>query len=174
MRFPLPRISLALAAAALVAGCSSGIPLDNPGNAGAGAALTSQGSASGVQGVHLGGTQLAEDGGPRAVSRIIFFDFDSFIIRADTQGIIDAHARLLRSDPTRHIVIEGHTDERGGREYNLALGQKRAEAVRRSLSLLGVPEAQMESVSFGKEKPAAQGSSEAAHSQNRRAEISYR
>lgn len=174
MLFPLPRLSLALVAATLVAGCSSGVPLDNHSNAAGSGAIASQGSASGVRGVHLGGAQLAEDGGPRAVSRIIFFDFDSFIIRADAQGIIDAHARLLRSDPAKHIVIEGHTDERGGREYNLALGQKRAEAVRRSLSLLGVPDAQMESVSFGKEKPAAQGSSETAHSQNRRAEISYR
>jgi len=71
-------------------------------------------------------------------------------------------------------MIEGHTDDRGGREYNLALGQKRAEAVRRSLGLLGVPDSQMEAVSFGKEKPAAQGSTEDAHAQNRRAELSYR
>jgi peptidoglycan-associated lipoprotein len=71
-------------------------------------------------------------------------------------------------------VIEGHTDERGGREYNLALGQRRSEAVRRALGLLGVPDAQVESVSFGKEKPAAAGSDETAWAQNRRAEIAYR
>ena len=72
------------------------------------------------------------------------------------------------------MAIEGHTDERGGREYNLALGQKRAEAVRAALGLLGVADAQMEAVSFGKEKPAAQGSDEASLAKNRRSEISYR
>jgi peptidoglycan-associated lipoprotein len=72
------------------------------------------------------------------------------------------------------VVLEGHTDERGGREYNLALGQKRADAVRRALSVLGVSESQMESVSFGKEKPASMGADEFAHSQNRRVELSYR
>ena len=74
----------------------------------------------------------------------------------------------------KKVVIEGHTDERGGREYNLALGQKRAEAVRSRLGLLGVAESQVEAVSFGKEKPAVQGSTEAAMEKNRRAEISYR
>ena len=72
------------------------------------------------------------------------------------------------------MAIEGHTDERGGREYNLALGQRRAEAVRRALALLGVPDTQVEAVSFGKEKPAAQGSDEAAWAKNRRAELAYR
>ena len=72
------------------------------------------------------------------------------------------------------MAVEGHTDERGGREYNLALGQKRAEAVRRALGLLGVTDAQVEAVSFGKEKPAAQGSDETSWAKNRRAELSYR
>ena len=81
---------------------------------------------------------------------------------------------LARIVEARKVVSEGHTDERGGREYNLALGQKRAEAVRRSLGLLGVPDGQMEAVSFGKEKLAAQGSGEEVHAQNRRAELSYR
>jgi peptidoglycan-associated lipoprotein len=71
-------------------------------------------------------------------------------------------------------VVEGHTDDRGGREYNLALGQKRSEAVRRALSLLGVADAQLEAVSFGKEKPAASGGNETAYAKNRRAEITYR
>jgi peptidoglycan-associated lipoprotein len=72
------------------------------------------------------------------------------------------------------VALEGHTDERGGREYNLALGQRRAEAVRRALGLLGVNDSQLEAVSFGKEKPAATGADESAWSQNRRVEISYR
>ncbi len=86
---------------------------------------------------------------------------------------MEAHSRYLTGDRGRKIVIQGNTDERGGREYNLALGQKRAEAVRRSMSLLGVQETQMEAVSFGKEKPKAQGSDEAAWAENRRADIVY-
>ena len=83
-------------------------------------------------------------------------------------------ARFMKESGNRKVVIEGHTDERGGREYNLALGQKRAEAVRRALGVLGVNDSQMEAVSFGKEKPAATGNTEDAFAQNRRAELSYR
>ena len=90
------------------------------------------------------------------------------------KAVIDAHARYLKADRSRKVVLEGHTDERGGREYNLALGQKRADAVRRALALLGVQDAQMESVSYGKEKPAVQGSGEEAWSRNRRVELVYR
>jgi len=108
------------------------------------------------------------------VSRLVYFDYDSYAIKPEFQALIDAHARNIKADPKRKVVIEGHTDERGGREYNLALGQRRAEAVRRALGLLGVPDSQVEAVSFGKEKPAVPGSDEAAWSKNRRAEISYR
>jgi peptidoglycan-associated lipoprotein len=80
----------------------------------------------------------------------------------------------LTANKSRKLAIEGHTDQRGGREYNLALGQKRAKAVRRSLGLLGVADAQVEAVSFGKEKPAASGSDEDSMAKNRRAEINYR
>ncbi|MFP5472968.1 MAG: OmpA family protein, partial [Gammaproteobacteria bacterium] len=80
----------------------------------------------------------------------------------------------LKANPSRRISIEGHTDDLGGSEYNLALGQKRSEAVRRALTLLGVNDSQIEAVSFGKEKPAVQGTSEDARAQNRRAEIVYR
>ena len=90
------------------------------------------------------------------------------------QSVIEGHARFLKSNATRRVVIEGHTDERGGREYNLALGQRRSEAVRRALGLLGVNDAQVEAVSFGEEKPALPGSDDAAWAQNRRAEIAYR
>jgi peptidoglycan-associated lipoprotein len=109
-----------------------------------------------------------------ATTRLVYFDYDSFAIRPEFQSVIEAHAKFIKSDRNRKVVIEGHTDERGGREYNLALGQKRAEAVRKALSLLGVAEPQIEAVSFGKEKPAVIGSSEAAMEKNRRAEISYR
>jgi len=83
------------------------------------------------------------------------------------------HAKFLRAQPTRKVAIEGHTDERGGREYNLALGQKRADSVRNALSILGVSPNQMEAVSFGKEKPVVTGLEETALAKNRRVEIRY-
>ena len=108
------------------------------------------------------------------VSKVIFFDYDSYSVKPEFQSAIDAHAQFLKANPRAKVSLEGHTDERGGREYNLALGQKRADAVRQSLSLLGVADSQVESVSFGKEKPAAQGADESAFAKNRRAEFFYR
>ena len=127
----------------------------------------------GVAPVQIGATQAPMDG-PTKVAKIVYFDFDSYIIKPEFQGVIDAHAKYLMASKSRHLAIEGHTDERGGREYNLALGQKRAEAVRRAMGLLGVTDSQVEAVSFGKEKPAAQGLDEASMALNRRAEINYR
>ena len=112
--------------------------------------------------------------GPAGVARVIYFDYDSFTVRSEFQSAVDSHSRFLTSNKARKIAIEGHTDERGGREYNLALGQKRAEAVRRSMTLLGVAESQIEAVSLGKEKPAQTGSTEEAYARNRRAEVNYR
>ncbi|MES2830977.1 MAG: peptidoglycan-associated lipoprotein Pal [Pseudomonadota bacterium] len=105
--------------------------------------------------------------------RSVYFDYDSYIVKDDFKPVIDAHSRYLGTNKGRKVIIQGNTDDRGGREYNLALGQKRAEAVRKSMSLLGVPESQMEAVSLGKEKPKATGSDEAAYAENRRADIVY-
>jgi peptidoglycan-associated lipoprotein len=106
--------------------------------------------------------------------RIIYFDFDSFVIKPEYQGVVDKQARFLRANTSRHVSLEGNTDERGSREYNLALGQKRAEAVQRALVLEGVSAGQIESVSFGAEKPADPGHDEAAWAKNRRVEFHYR
>ena len=103
--------------------------------------------------------------------RVVYFDFDSFAIRDEFKPVIEGHARVLSGDKGRRMVIEGHTDERGGREYNLALGQKRAEAVLRSMALVGATDTQLEAVSYGKERPAAAGGDEAAWAKNRRAEL---
>ncbi len=111
---------------------------------------------------------------PTELQRVVYFDYDSFEVKAEYAGLLEAQARFLAANQGLRLGLEGHTDERGGREYNLALGQKRAEAVRRSLSLLGVKDAQMEAVSFGEEKPAAQGGSEQSHGRNRRVEFSLR
>ncbi len=105
--------------------------------------------------------------------RSVYFDYDSYIVKPEYQQVVENHAKYLQGNRGRKIIIQGNTDDRGGAEYNLALGQKRAEAVRKSLSLLGVPESQMEAVSLGKEKPKALGNDEAAYAENRRADIVY-
>jgi len=106
-------------------------------------------------------------------NRSIYFDLDSYIVKDEYKSVIDAHGKYLISRPDRKVIIQGNTDERGGSEYNLALGQKRADAVRRALAQRGVPESQMEAVSYGKEKPKALGSNEEAWKENRRADIAY-
>ena len=105
--------------------------------------------------------------------RSVYFDFDSYAVKDEYNGLIEAHAKYLASHPERKVVLQGNTDERGGSEYNLALGQKRAEAVRRAMASLGAKDSQMEAVSFGKEKPKAQGSNDAAWAENRRTDIAY-
>jgi peptidoglycan-associated lipoprotein len=105
--------------------------------------------------------------------RSVYFDIDSYVVKDEFKPVVEAHAKYLIAHPDRKVIIQGNTDERGGSEYNLALGQKRAEAVRRALALLGVPDSQMEAVSFGKEKPKATGSNDAAWAENRRSDIAY-
>jgi peptidoglycan-associated lipoprotein len=105
--------------------------------------------------------------------RSIYFDYDGYRVQDEFKALVEAHGQYLRGHKTATVVIQGNTDERGGREYNLALGQKRAEAVRTSLMLLGVPEAQIEAITFGSEKPKAEGSDEVSWAQNRRSDIVY-
>jgi len=105
------------------------------------------------------------------LDRVIYFDFDSFAIKDEYRPIIEAHAALLKADSTKKEVAEGHTDERGSSEYNLALGQKRAEAVVSQMKLLGAGDSQLEAVSYGKERPAVEGHDEAAWAKNRRVEL---
>jgi peptidoglycan-associated lipoprotein len=164
-----------LSVIALLAGCASGVKLDDvkvEDRSGTNAASQVSNVNSGLTASGLGAMQGIKQG-PAGVEHIIYFELDSFAVKAEYQTSLEAHARFLRADRNRRVNLEGHTDERGGSEYNLALGQKRAEAVRRALSVLGVPEAQMESVSFGKEKPVVQGSDESAYAQNRRAALNY-
>jgi peptidoglycan-associated lipoprotein len=166
-----------LVAAALVAGCSS-VPLEeNKGapvesrNPGAGTGTPQAGAESKVTPV-----DLSKDGNDanNLAQRTVYFDFDSYAVKDEYRPMIDRFAKGLAADRKKRLQVEGHTDDRGGREYNLALGQKRAEAVAKSLALLGAGETQVEAVSFGKERPAAQGNDEAAYAKNRRAELNYR
>jgi len=171
----MKKFVLVMGAALLMAGCGSAVKLDSTPvedrSTGAAVTDTSATAKGGVVPVDAGKSQ---QGAIPAVSRLVYFDYDSYVIKPEFQSLVETHAGFIKSDKGRKVVIEGHTDERGGREYNLALGQKRAEAVRRALGLLGVADSQLEAVSFGKEKPAVQGGDETAWSQNRRAEISYR
>ncbi len=102
---------------------------------------------------------------------VVYFDFDSYVVKPEYQNVLEAQAKFLASNRNAKVSLGGHTDDQGGREYNLALGQKRADAVKRALSILGVTESQMEAVSFGKEKPASPGTDDASRAKNRRVEI---
>lgn len=178
----MKRLMLVVAMAALLSACGSAVkldqvPVEDRSGASTSAADMNKADSSavgkgGVAGVDL--SQAAKDDAMRASTRIVYFDYDSFVVRPEFQPVIEAHARFIKADKNKKVALEGHTDERGGREYNLALGQKRAEAVRRAFGLLGVAENQLEAVSFGKEKPAVLGGTEAAMEKNRRVEISYR
>lgn len=160
--------SMIAAAALTVAGCSS-VDLNDQYQDGNGSGQ-GNGNVTGVQGGSVYG-----QGGPSAeVSRVVYFDFDSYVVKDTYRSVVTQNAQYLRSNPSSRVVLEGHTDERGSTEYNLALGQKRAEAVRQAMMLVGVSEMQIEAVSYGKERPAAMGSGEASWAKNRRVEFSYR
>ena len=175
-------VMLAVVALAL-AGCGSNVKLDPPIEAGAGASVSGGGADGAASGQGAGQSSVApveagamggDAAGPSGIGRVVYFDYDSFVVKSDYQPLVDQHARFLQANRSRSVVLEGNTDERGSREYNLALGQKRAEAVRRALTLVGASDSQIEAVSFGEEKPAVQGSSEDAYAQNRRVELRYR
>ncbi|WP_205617505.1 peptidoglycan-associated lipoprotein Pal [Pelomicrobium methylotrophicum] len=106
--------------------------------------------------------------------RSIYYDFDSFLVKDEYKPIVQAHANYLRQHSERQVILQGNADERGSREYNLALGQKRAESVKRMMELLGVSASRIETVSFGEEKPRCTEHNEACWSQNRRTDIVYR
>ncbi|MET0518481.1 MAG: peptidoglycan-associated lipoprotein Pal [Burkholderiaceae bacterium] len=170
----MTRFALSLLAVAAMAGCSS-TKLDEPAPVETrpvtAPATTNTNTApvaeSKIQTVDLGAQLTAAV----ANQRVVYFDFDSYVVKDDYRGLIEAHAKRLNNDRKIALSLEGNTDERGGREYNLALGQKRAEAVAKSLSLLGVQASQVEPVSYGKERPAVQGSNEEAWAKNRRVEL---
>lgn len=105
--------------------------------------------------------------------RIIYFDYDSYEVKPEYHAVLEAHAGYLLPKRDAKVILQGHTDERGSREYNLALGQKRAEAVRKALMVIGVTDVQVESVSFGEEKPRSEEKTEQGYAENRRVEIIY-
>lgn len=110
---------------------------------------------------------------PALAKRSVYFDFDKYDVKDEYTELLANHAKFLKATGEAKVLVQGNTDERGSREYNLALGQKRAEAVANNLKMGGAPEAQVEAVSLGKEKPKAQGHDEAAWAENRRADLVY-
>lgn len=146
-------------------------------------AAAAQGSAgaetSALDGKGTAGSALDGSGDPRKdpasplSKRSIFFDYDQYVVKDEYRPVLEAHAGYLKSKNDAKVILQGNADDRGSREYNLALGQKRAEAVRKALSVLGVGESQMEAVSFGEEKPRMEGDSEEAFAANRRTDIVY-
>ena len=169
-----------LAAGALaIGGCATKKPVQKPATetsqgAEAGAGSQGAGSGEGVTTAPLGDdTASAGPQGELLSKRIIYFEFDRAELKPEDETLIAAHARYLASHPGTRVRLEGHTDERGSREYNIALGQKRADAVKRMMMLMGAQESQIETVSFGKEKPKNPGHDEAAWAENRRDDILY-
>lgn len=168
---------LSAVAVASLAACSS-VPLDStPVESRTGSAVTAgsgnaNGSASSSQtkvasvDVNAGNSQSMSN-----LPHVVYFDFDSYAVSDQYRPVVEANAKELLKDPKEHMAVQGHTDDRGSSEYNLALGQRRADAVVKSLTLLGAQPGQLEAVSFGKERPAAQGDTEEAWAKNRRVEL---
>ena len=171
----------ALAAASLLAAaCATETPPADPSAAapvstsGAPAARTGA-AATKSQPAQRAGSQAAAQPAPKGVpaQRSVYYDFDRSDIKPEFRPAIEAHARYLRDNADARVTIEGNGDERGSREYNLALGQKRAEAVRQMMRLSGAADGQIEAVSFGEEKPKALGHDEASWAENRRSDVVY-
>jgi len=171
-------IALLVAGAALLSGCPKKHNVIETPNAGSQVSGANQGdesaSASGRALNGDAGTQGmgADATGPLA-RKVIYFDFDKSEIKPEFADIVSAHARNLTGHPGFKMKLEGNTDERGTREYNIGLGERRAQAVRRALMLQGVAESQLTTVSFGAERPAAEGDDETAWAKNRRVELVY-
>jgi peptidoglycan-associated lipoprotein len=162
-------LTLLVAALALLAGCPSKPPEVPP------QAQTPTTDTSGLDtsAVSTDETAIQGPSGELLSKRIVYFDFDRADIRADSQSVVSAHAAFLSKNPNVKVRLEGHADERGSREYNIGLGERRGQAVRRALLLTGVAEVQLTTVSYGEERPAAAGSDEQAYGLNRRVEIVY-
>jgi peptidoglycan-associated lipoprotein len=168
-------VAFIVTSAALLAACSSPVKLETPPVEERAAPVAAAPAADpmAVRPVETGSVDPLNDPKGVLAKRSVYFDYDSYVVREDGKSVVDNHAGYLNKNKARKVLIQGNTDERGGTEYNLALGQRRAEAVRKSMAALGVAETQMEAVSLGEEKPKATGTGEAAWAENRRADIVY-
>jgi peptidoglycan-associated lipoprotein len=184
MRANLSLLFTALAAAALIAGCgttpedqTSSAPVIDP-TTGKPAAKPGASQPQKVPGVDLTAKADSKGADPRVKAgalarRSIYYDYDQFDIKDEYRSLVEAHAKFLRDNPGAKMLIQGNTDERGSREYNVGLGQRRSDGVKKMLVLLGARDNQIESVSLGEEKPQADGHDESAWSKNRRSDMLY-
>jgi peptidoglycan-associated lipoprotein len=173
-------IALLMAGVVLLSGCPKKHNVIEPPTAGTqvpGSSSTTPGEGPSTSGRALDSDAAARGANAAATGalakRVIYFDFDKSEIKPEFADVVAAHARNLTGHPNLHVKLEGNTDERGTREYNIGLGERRAQAVRRALMLQGVAESQLTTVSFGAERPAVEGDDEAAWAQNRRVEVVY-
>lgn len=171
--------ALAAASAVLLSACGSAVKLDEKQAATDKPAPIANAGSGSTSGVNNGGAATtsvapvvvdAKADADAGLAKVIYFDFDSFVVKDEFKPVVEGNGKALAASGKK-AVLEGHTDERGSKEYNLALGQKRAEAVAKSLTLLGVKPEQVEAVSFGEEKPAAAGHDEESWAKNRRVEL---
>lgn len=158
---------ISVASLALLTACSSTKLDETPSSDLSGKSVAATSNVTPVVADHLNPNSLISK------ERSVFFDYDQFVVKAQYQAVVERQAKYLAANPSLSVRLEGNADERGGREYNLALGQKRAEAVARALKVYGVNDKQVEPVSFGSEKPFAQGHDEQAWAQNRRVDFAY-
>jgi len=180
-------LTLTLTACGTTSGTKATVEDRTGGKADATMSSQTGGSSSGTETSALGGKGVGASaldgssytGDPRKnpasplSSRSVYFDYDQFVVKAEYRAMLEAHAAYLLSKRDSRVILQGNADERGSREYNLALGQKRAEAVRKALAVLGVSDVQMEAVSFGEEKPRKEGETEEAYAENRRTDVVY-
>ena len=158
------RIAIAAAVmAAFLASCASEPAVEQ-----SAPASSPQATPAAQQALHPAATAAAEPS-----KRSVYYEFDRYDVKDEYRALVEAHARYLREHPGAQIAVQGNADERGSREYNLALGQRRSEGVKKMLTLLGVTERQVEATSFGEEKPRAVGHDEASWSENRRSDVVY-
>jgi peptidoglycan-associated lipoprotein len=173
----MKHLTLMIALAALAAGCSSTPDTKTPvteapksSTPGSGGLAGSSGATTATPGGSVRGTDMAAN---KPTTRSVYFDFDSNSVKDTDRGTVQAHSKYMADKRDTKIRIEGNCDERGSREYNLALGQRRAESVKKVMTVLGVSDGRIETVSFGEEKPVANGHDEKSWAQNRRADIKY-
>ena len=179
----MKKLTIAALVAIFLVGCQSTPTTQAPVEDKSGTAGTSTPGGASTSGTNQGGVSGSQSGTSGAnplrdpnnilSKRSVYFEFDSFTVADQYKPIVEAHARYLAANRTARVTLQGHADERGSREYNIALGQKRADAVKRMMTVMGVQETIVESVSFGKEKPRNMGHDEAAWAENRRVDILY-
>jgi peptidoglycan-associated lipoprotein len=182
MRANLTSLLIAFSAAALVAGCGTTPEADQPA---APVTETKPGAVkpgTSPETKPIAKVDITGKPGPGTDPRVkqgvlaqrsIYYDLDRFDVKDEYRGLVEAHAKYLRENPQARILVQGNTDERGSREYNVGLGQRRSDGVKKMLILLGARENQIESVSLGEEKPQADGHDEGAWSKNRRSDLLY-